>query len=68
MTVALHDATGSLSPGAQRAFQEGGLDVLLCADDALIIGAQQEHVQELLDAVARAGAGYGMELHWSEFQ
>ena len=28
----------------------------------------QQHVQALLDAVAQAGANYGMELHWNKFQ
>ena len=38
------------------------------ADDTLLIGVANAHVNEYLHAVANAGRRYGMELHWDKFQ
>ena len=46
----------------------GSLDVVLYADDTLIIGASEARLQEMLESVANVGGRYGMELHWSKFQ
>eukprot|EP00959_Pyramimonas_sp_CCMP1952_P280970 5873028-Pyramimonas_sp.AAC.1 len=46
----------------------GSLSVLLCADDALLIGRSQDSRQQLLGSIPLAGARVGMELHWDKFQ
>ena len=38
------------------------------ADDTLLLGAQAELVGEFAAAVGRAGAAYGMTLHWDKTQ
>ena len=52
----------------QAAYEKGLLDVLLYADDTLLIGFDEGHVQKLLNAIADTGAKFGMQLHWSKFQ
>eukprot|EP00959_Pyramimonas_sp_CCMP1952_P121138 2532707-Pyramimonas_sp.AAC.1 len=68
MTAVVEDATRSLTAGARKSLDDGLLDLLLYADDTLLIGANESHLQELLDATASAGVQYGMSLHWSKFQ
>jgi hypothetical protein len=68
MSVMMKDAVSSLPQASQELFGKNSLDAYLYADDTLLVGASQERVQELLDAVARVGADYGMALHWSKFQ
>ena len=68
MTVIVHDAVGSLAPDVRERFGTGSLEVLLYADDTLLLGSAEGDLQALLDAVSRVGAQYGMELHWSKFQ
>lgn len=68
MSVLVKDAVGSLESDVQELFGKGSLDALLYADDTLLLGVSQRSVQELLDAVARVGVNYGMELHWKKFQ
>ena len=68
MTVIIKDSIGSLSPDSQTHFQRRLLDVLLYADDTLVIGVEQSHIQELLNAIAEVGGRYGMGLHWSKLQ
>ena len=46
----------------------GSLSVLLYADDTVLVGRDERHLQQLLDSIARAGANMGMELHWDKFQ
>ena len=41
---------------------------MLYADDTLLIGYEEEGLQDLLEAVSWAGSQYGMSLHWSKFQ
>ena len=48
--------------------QNSSLQVMLYADDTLLIGCEEGSLQQLLDAVALAGAQYSMALHWSKFQ
>ena len=64
----MKDAVCSLAPALQQVFGKGSLDVYLYADDTLLVGALQPSIQQLLDAIASAGARYGMELHWSKFK
>ena len=68
MSVAMKDAEPLLSPSCLLALQARSLDVVLYADDTLLIGSNESHLQEFLAAVATSGATYGMELHWSKFQ
>ena len=68
MTVIIQDATATLNDPAKTEFQMGNLSVLLYADDTLIFGKHQEHMQELLNAIATSGGKAGMELHWDKFQ
>ena len=68
VSVLCDDAVQSLQPHVQEKFGKGSLDAFLYADDTLLVGVSQHCVQELLDAVASAGAKYGMEFHWNKFQ
>ena len=68
MSVMMNDAVSSLPQDSRELFGKSSLDAYLYADDTLLVGVSQERVQELLDAVARIGSNYGMELHWSKFQ
>ena len=68
LSVLVKDAVSSSGAGVQALFGKGSLDVYLYADDTLLVGASQHCLQELLDAVASAGARYGMKLHWNKFQ
>ena len=68
MSVVISDAVDSLGAAAKEHFLSGYLDVLLYADNTLIIGTEGAQLQQFLDAAAHAGSLYGMELHWSKFQ
>ncbi len=68
MTVVMRDAVGNLGDKAQMEISLGSLSVLLYADDTLLIGRDQDSLQQLLDNIALAGAQVGMELHWDKFQ
>ena len=68
MTVIIKDSIGPLSPDSQTHFQRGCSICLLYADDTLVIGVEQSHIQELLNAIAEVGGRYGIGLHWSKFQ
>ena len=55
----------------QHGHQDDGLDNLLSilyADHTLLIGYQECPLQLFLDAVAKVGARYGLELHLGKFQ
>jgi hypothetical protein len=65
MSVITNDAIANLSTESQQQLVNGSLDVVLYADDTLIIGASEARLQELLESVADVGGRYGMELHWS---
>ena len=68
MTIVVKDSIDNLSPAALEHSRNGSLDVLLYADDTLLIGSDDRMLQQLLDKVAEVGSRYGMELHWSKFQ
>ena len=53
----------------QPAFHHrGDLADVVYADDTLLLGTSDCHLQEFLSEVANAGSLYGMELHWDKFQ
>ena len=68
MTVVINEAIGQLRPELQEGIRDGSLEVLLYADDTLLIGLDGPQLQHLLDTVAEVGSRYGMALHWSKFQ
>ena len=68
MTVLMHDAVGLLGDAAALARGRGDLADLVYADDTLLFGVLDQHVNEFMHAVHRAGKKYGMELHWDKFQ
>ena len=68
MTILMKDATDKLGQEARTDMETGNMSILLYADDTLLVGRSQQYLQELLDAVAWAGARAGMELHWDKFQ
>ena len=68
MTVIAHDAAERMPGEFGQQLGAGGLDVLLYADDTLLIGSNEKALQALLDSTAHVGAQYGMALHWSKFQ
>ena len=68
MSVIIEDSLGLLAPDDQKLHSSGSLDVLLYADDTLLLGSDGMSLQRLLNTIAEVGARYGMELHWSKFQ
>ena len=68
MTVLMHDAHSSLTPAARDEVQRGRLCDVLYADDTLLISTDTVHIEELARAIERAGAQYGMSLHWGKTQ
>ena len=59
MTVGVSDSVLGLGSDARASFEEERLGVLLYADDTLIMGDNPVFVQQLLDAIATAGAKFG---------
>ena len=68
MSLLMHDAVGMLSPQAREAYERGDLADITFADDTLLSGASPKFLAEFLQAVATAGARYGMELHYGKLQ
>jgi len=68
MTMLMHDAVGMLSPEATDAYRNGLLFDTLYADDTILLGSIACHVQEYALAIQRAGARYGLSLHWLKTQ
>ena len=68
MSVLLHDAVAALGPEARAAYERGDLADLVYADDTLLMGVSDAHVQEYLAAISEAGKRYGLELHAAKFQ
>ena len=68
MTLLMHDAKQLLSTSARNAMSRGDLSDILYADDTLLMGSVAAHVEEYALAVERAGAMYGMSLHWGKTQ
>ena len=63
ITVLMADAVSEVAPEHQKLHEEGRLVSSMYADDTLLIGYQKEPLQSFLDAVARTGARFGVELH-----
>ena len=68
MTLLMHDAKNFLSASARDALSKGELFDILYADDTLLLGHRAAHVEEYAAAVEKAGATYGMKLHWGKTQ
>jgi len=68
MTVIVQDALEMLPEAARRQIDAGSLNIVLYADDTLLIGSSAQSLQQLLDAIATVGQRFGMELHWDKFQ
>ena len=68
MSVVMHDAVLGMSDLAKSAIDAGALGSVLYADDTLLIGTSQAHVQEFLVSVTAVGKKFGLELHFSKFQ
>ena len=68
MTVLMHDAYADSGECALQAARKGELYDVLYADDTLLLGSCVGDVEALARAVERAGAEYGMSLHWGKTQ
>jgi len=68
MSVVIEETKESLSIEAQEQVRNGSADILLYADDTLLVSSAGPCLQELLHTVAKIGPRYGLELHWSKFQ
>ena len=66
MTVFMHDAVSNLSGAALVAYSRADLADLVYADDALLLGTSDLHLQDYLSQIADAGLLNGMELHWGK--
>ena len=66
MTVLMTDSVRELSPEARQAYNNYELHTFLYADDTLLVGYQQSHLQSFLDAVATTSKRYGLGLHWKK--
>ena len=64
----MSDARNLLSSTATKVLEAGTLSDLLYADDTLVIGESARLVEEYGAAIERAGASYGMALHWGKTQ
>ena len=64
----MDDARGFLSQPAKEAIKADTLSELLYADDTLVLGESARLVEEYGAAIERAGASYGMALHWGKTQ
>ena len=68
MSVLLQDAVDVLNSAASAQYTRGDLGDVLYADDTLLLGVNDLHLQEFLRAVYMAGQRYGLELHSGKFQ
>ena len=68
MSVLVEDAVASMPPEDRTPQARQEWEIILYADDTLLISSSSKRLQRLLMAVAEAGADYGMELHWGKFQ
>ena len=62
MMVFLHDAKNSLGDLARL------VDELVYADDTLIVASAPGHAEQYMQAVARAGANYGLIFNWGKLE
>eukprot|EP00959_Pyramimonas_sp_CCMP1952_P258816 5410575-Pyramimonas_sp.AAC.1 len=63
MTAIARDAAERMPGEFGQQLGAGGLDVLLYADDTLLIGSSEKALQARLDSTACVGAQCGMALH-----
>ena len=68
MTVVMVDAAAKLPNEDQAALAQGSLAELLYADDTLLLSVSTSTLERFLAAVSKAGATYGLELHWGKLQ
>ena len=68
MTVLMHDAVNELPAKEKELMQRGGLAELLYADDTLLLSVSADSLQVFLASVSKAGAEYGLKLHFGKFQ
>ena len=68
MSVVVHDSLGAMSAETKDHYSRGLLDILLYADDTLLVGVESSRLQNCLDKVASVGNSYGLDLHWDKFQ
>eukprot|EP00959_Pyramimonas_sp_CCMP1952_P134265 2808642-Pyramimonas_sp.AAC.1 len=67
MTAAARDAVRKPTDKEPSDMCAGNPELLLHADDNLLIGRHQHSLHHLLDRIAAGGADVGMELHWDTF-
>ena len=67
MSIVLQDAVDILNTAASAQYSKGDLADVLYADDTLLIGVSDEHLEDFVRAVYQAGRRYGMELHFGKF-
>ena len=68
MSVLLQDAVDILNAATSAEYAKGDLADVLYADDTLLLGVKEQHLEEFLRAIHEAGRRYGMELHYDKFQ
>jgi len=68
MTILLENARKLLSTRAQEDLEKHMLFDILYADDTLICGTRPGSVEEYAAAVGKAGADFGLCLHWGKTQ
>jgi hypothetical protein len=68
MTVLMDVARAQLGQESQEAIGQNRLYDILYADDTIILGTSAPCVAELALAIERAGAQFGMSLHWGKTQ
>ena len=66
MTVLMTDSRRKLSSDAKTAYDRHELEDVLFSDDTLFTSSCGSHVQEYMDAVTKAGAEYGLQVHWGK--
>ena len=69
MTILMHDATAKM----QQDFNIQLPPSLVChailyADDTLLLGINEEHLQKFMDCIAQLGSSYGLSLNWSKVE
>ena len=68
LSVLMFDAVRELPSEDRERLDQGLLAELLYADDTLLLGVPSGSIERFLSAVSRAGATYGLELHWGKLQ
>ena len=68
MTVLIQDVAAELGEEDRARLKRRDLDVVLYADDTLLIGSSEDGLQRLLETVEAIGARYGLQLHHDKFQ